>query len=326
MRHFLKSEFIRCHGTVDDEASLEDYLDIVLYSVAKSDEYCEVHHILPQATFTEYAKSKWNIVKLSYENHKLAHLLLFKSFNIRTYQRTLRYMSNDIKNHEMLSMAAKRGWKTLHENEEKFKEWKRKRAEYLHEISSEKRTEIQNKIWRNYSKEEYIKRCAAARNAWSDERKMSKSVQQIEYAANNPGEMSRRMNKRWNDASDEYIKNFTEKMSIVNRNEEKRKKAGESIKQCWKTEEFRNKMKNRCSHPYGYKCVTKNGEIEFFMSFGELQKAGYNGNLVRAFVDTDIEIPTPKKQANSKQNIRTIGCKFYKILKTQIQSQLHETK
>ena len=99
---------------------------------------------LPELTIAEYAKSKWNIVKLSYENHKLAHLLLFKSFNIRTYQRTLRYMSNDIKNHEMLSMAAKRGWKTLHENEEKFKEWKRKRAEYLHEISSEKRTEIQN--------------------------------------------------------------------------------------------------------------------------------------------------------------------------------------
>jgi hypothetical protein len=43
-----------------------------------NEEYSEKHHILPKSIFPEYEYSSWNIVKLPYRAHFLAHLFLAK--------------------------------------------------------------------------------------------------------------------------------------------------------------------------------------------------------------------------------------------------------
>jgi hypothetical protein len=49
-----------------------------------NDDYVERHHILPKSLYPEYAKCKWNIVKLSARKHFIAHILLYKMFEHNT--------------------------------------------------------------------------------------------------------------------------------------------------------------------------------------------------------------------------------------------------
>jgi len=73
---------------------LEKYINFLLNYEMILDEniYTENHHILPISTFPEFKNDIWNIVKLTYKEHKLVHLWLFKSINIRKYQRPLNWM------------------------------------------------------------------------------------------------------------------------------------------------------------------------------------------------------------------------------------------
>lgn len=54
---------------------------------------------------------------------------------------------------------------------------------------------------------------------------------------------SDRMSKRWSDP--EKAKSMTEKITLANKNVEKRLDAGTKLKKLWATKEFRDKMKNR---------------------------------------------------------------------------------
>ena len=54
---------------------LEEYLNICSYPDINS-KYAENHHILPKSLFPDYEINPENIVRLSYENHYLAHSLL----------------------------------------------------------------------------------------------------------------------------------------------------------------------------------------------------------------------------------------------------------
>ena len=61
-----------------------DSFNKYLKLVSKNDEesvYTEKHHICPKSMFPEYEKCKWNIVKLSYENHIKAHELLLYMYD-----------------------------------------------------------------------------------------------------------------------------------------------------------------------------------------------------------------------------------------------------
>ena len=68
--------------TVISEFHLKRYLKFV--SSFKENElqdniYCENHHILPKKVYPEYKKDKWNIVRLPYRAHYLAHYMLAKA-------------------------------------------------------------------------------------------------------------------------------------------------------------------------------------------------------------------------------------------------------
>jgi hypothetical protein len=60
------------------------YLSIV--SKECDDNYVERHHILPRCLFPQYAKSEWNIVKLSARKHYIVHVLLYRMFEKNTKQ------------------------------------------------------------------------------------------------------------------------------------------------------------------------------------------------------------------------------------------------
>lgn len=69
------------------------YLSLV--SKDSTADYVEKHHILPKSLFPDYAKCKWNIVKLSARQHFIAHILLYKMFKYNTegYGKMLRALS-----------------------------------------------------------------------------------------------------------------------------------------------------------------------------------------------------------------------------------------
>lgn len=64
-----------------------NYLSLYIALVTKGDdidEYTEKHHILPQRIFPQYRsliKNPWNVIRLSYHNHILAHYYFSKATN-----------------------------------------------------------------------------------------------------------------------------------------------------------------------------------------------------------------------------------------------------
>jgi hypothetical protein len=310
---------IEKHGEPDNIGKLEEYLDFVLnYIDADEKTYNETHHILTQSQFPEYVNAKWNKVKLKYEDHIKAHDLLYETFNLRTYQYCLRFMKPYHKNSEQISNAAKKGWIKLKNDPEKYIEWHDKRQRYLENMPETQKERISikgKKVWENYTDEQYEKRCLINRSIWTEDVRKKKSILQSEYAKNNPEEMSKRMIKRWNDASSEDRESFIKKMILVNSDKEKREKAGKTMQDTWKDPAFREKMKNRKSVGFNYKCIFPDGDIKIFTSLSDANKNGMNITLMRKYADTDIEIPSPKKQANSKKNLMTVGCKIFKLKK-----------
>ena len=77
---------------------------------------------------------------------------------------------------------------------------------------------------------------------WTDERKLSKSqTMKRHYIDNGTESISNGLKKRY--SNDEYRNKFSEKMSIVNANDEKRSQAGKTISNKWQQDTiFREKI------------------------------------------------------------------------------------
>jgi len=80
---------------------------------------------------------------------------------------------------------------------------------------------------------------------WTEERKNKKSLDMLEYYnINGTEKVINALKKRYSDK--EFKNRFDIKMNYVNKNTEKRKKAGQTIKEKWNNDEdFKEKMKNR---------------------------------------------------------------------------------
>jgi hypothetical protein len=89
------------------------------------------------------------------------------------------------------------------------------------------------------------KKSDTMKNFWTDEKRKEQSIKMKKYFDENGVEKySESLKNRYNDPV--YKENFTKKMNIVNKDENKRKKAGQKIKDKWQNdEEFQNKMKKR---------------------------------------------------------------------------------
>jgi competence protein ComGC len=345
---FIKNKFIEKHKIIDNLLYLDKYISLLINYNCENDEYKENHHILPKSTFPEFSNESWNIIKITYDDHKLAHLWLFKSINIRSYQRPLNWMMNYYKNSEEISNAAKRGWVKLKNNQEVYKIWKnnksnimkklrrdvsfnenRKKAlinkEYItkqlvnrkkrigsHDIySSEEQRRRISKFWNNITDEQYLEFSKKMKSYWTDEKKKEKSDQMKEYYLDkqNIEEKKRIAKERWDNLSEEEYLIFKQKMDIINKNVEKRKDAGEKIKKLWQSEEYLEKMKKRPKNPgTKIKLISPNGEEIIFENMKTLTK---NLNISANLIRKyrDTNIPINERSLKAK-NINLLNYKI----------------
>lgn len=293
---------------------MEKYINFLIdYDSSLSDEfaYTEKHHILPRSTFPEYKNEDWNIVELSYEDHKLVHLWIFKSINDRKYQRPLNWMMNQYKNTEEISKSAKLGWINLKKNKEKYNNWCNKKSNSMKELSSEEQRRRANIFWKNISDERYFNFCKEMKNYWTEDKKLQKSQDMKNFYLNeeNVKNKSEESKKVWESRSDEFRENFRNKMDDINKNEEKRKDAGEKIKNIWKTEDYMNKMKSR-KHRQGTQIRLINIDgyeliYDTMQQFSNLYN--FSLHLIRKYRNSDLSI---LETDLSESNIQLKGCKI----------------
>jgi hypothetical protein len=326
--NFIKNEFESKHH-VDDVNQLDEYINFLLgYKLDKNDEYTEKHHILPYATFPEYKNEKWNIVELKYEDHKQAHLILYKSINIRVYQRTLNFMLPQFKNTQMLSTAAKRGWINLKNDKDKYEKWRNKKSdsmkkfrnsekykEYMIEYfnnpnygkfkkikvekwgdrySSENQRRRANIFWENISESDYINFCNKMKSYWTEDKRNEKSKQMNEYYSNieNVEKKRKETQDRWDNMDHESRLIFKEKMDKINKDESKRIDAGNKVKEKWQDPEYLEKMKNRKNRSGSMiKIIKPNGEEIIMETMRKFEKEySFSTHLIRKYRDTDNRI------------------------------------
>ncbi len=98
--------------------------------------------------------------------------------------------------------------------------------------------------------------------------------------------------EKWDNLSEEEYLIFKQKMDIINKNEEKRKDAGEKIKKLWQSEEYLEKMKNRKKNlGTKIKLISPNGEEVVFENMKTLtENLNISANLIRKYRDTSIPI------------------------------------
>jgi len=59
---------------------LKRYIKFVKNCIVPENSYFEKHHILPRSIFPQFSKESWNIVNLTYNQHRIAHKILCKVF------------------------------------------------------------------------------------------------------------------------------------------------------------------------------------------------------------------------------------------------------
>lgn len=238
--------FIEILGKPTSINSLENYVRFVINNSAikeETEEYCEDHHIIPNSV-----KENHDIYTLTYINHVKAHVLLAEAYPISKFIRPLNFMlsreeKESIEYRQLLSISIKNNWKEFKKTNQ-FITWKEKRsldcrnhmldghAKYM---SNKANTEKLNKI-----------RSEKMKQYWTEEKRKEKSNSMIEYNKEYGTERyTNALLKRYSSMNDEEYNKFVATMTVVNKNEEKRKKAGEKIKEKWKDPAYIEKMKNR---------------------------------------------------------------------------------
>ena len=304
------SIFIEFCGSPQSIDKLTEYLDFVISS-KKDDsfsEYCETHHILPRGQFLAYRNSEWNLVKLKYEDHIRAHELLFIAYPIRKNQRTLNFMKSDVnKNSELISKAAKNGWKNLKLDTKKYENWRNSRINYMKNHSSDLQSKRAKHGWD--TPEKYERRSQINKENWTPELRAWKSKSMSQYFKDNPQEIADRNQKRWDNLSNEKREQFNNKMKIVNSDPKKRAKAGDKIRQKWKDPEYRDKMKNRNMYKLSFKFISPTGEIYERLGFFEMiNEFNFSPYFVNKFKNTGKPVITTKK---SQDALNTLGWTFF---------------
>jgi hypothetical protein len=210
--------------------------------------------------------------------------------------------------HEEISNASKKGWVNLKNDEEKYKKWKKSKSESMKSLPIEEQRRRANLFWNNINDEEYSKFCKKIKSYWTEEKRLEKSRQMNEYYLNPDNvENKRKESKdRWDSLDDEYRHKFKEKMSIINKDKNKRLDAGDKIKKKWKDPGYLEKMKNRKKrNGLKIKIIKTGGEIEIFENMEDIvRKYNFSTHLIRKYRDTNNEVL--EKHLNS-DNINLLG-------------------
>lgn len=292
---YIKRLFLEKHESIDNCEYLDKYINFLInYKLDDNIDYTEKHHILPKCFFPEYKDDEWNIIELSYEDHKIVHLWIFKAINNRTYQRPLNWMMNYYKNKQETSNASKKGWMNLKSNKDKYNTFCMKRSNYMKNLSSDEQGRRSNIFWKNISDNEYLDFCNKIKDYWTEERKKEKSIQMLEYYSNLENIVKKSIESKnvWESRSDEERKLFSEKMTIINKNKTKRREAGDKIRSLWKNNEYLEKMKNRKPRKgLSIRVIYSNGDEDVFETMESLnKKLNFSSHLIRKYRDKDKKI------------------------------------
>lgn len=268
------SIFVDKHGIPDDIEYLYNYINFVQLNAVytkNNEEYYEYHHILPRSVFPEYANNDENVVLLEYKDHIKAHELLFYAYNLRVYQRPLNYYNSDYneenKSSKRVSKAAKKGWEKLKNNDEKYSEWRKKHSEYMSSITHEEQQRRAKLHWNNISNEKRKEFSDKMKSIWTNEKREKQSNIVLQRYKNNPEykeKISTSLKKRYDNT--EFKENFDNTMNIVNKDENKRKKAGDAIKNKWKDAAYLEKMRKRKAPSKKVIVIKNDGEKNIFQS------------------------------------------------------------
>lgn len=306
---FIEKQFLEKHETIDNYEYLEKYINFLINYKLDTTEYSEKHHILPQCFFPELKSEEWNIIELSYEDHKQVHLWIFKAINNRKYQRPLNWMMSCYKNSQENSNAAKKGWINLKNDKTKYDNWRKSKSESMKTLSSEEQSRRARIFWDNISDEEYLDFCNQIKSYWTDEKKKEKSIQMSEYYSNpeNVNNKSIESKKVWDLRSEEKRESFTKKMSLINKGEGKRKDAGNKIKELWKNDDYLEKMKNRkIRGGTSIKIIKPDGEEIVVETMKEMEvKYSFSAHFIRRYRDTNAKI---LKKDLKEENMLLLDC------------------
>ena len=312
MRNYghIKRLFLEKHENIDSYEYLDKYINFLInYKLDNSIDYTEKHHILPKCFFPEFKDDEWNIIELSYEDHKIVHLWIFKAINNRTYQKPLNWMMNYYKNKQETSNASKKGWVNLKSNKEKYDTFCLKRSNHMKTLSSDEQRRRANIFWENISDNDYLDFCNKMKDYWTEKKKKEKSIQMLEYYSNPENIVKKSIESKnvWNSRSDEERKLFSEKMTIINKDEIKRKDAGNKIKELWKDVDYLEKMKNRKSRTGSMiKIIKPTGEEIIIETMKKLEREySFSTHLIRKYRDTNINI---LEKDLKKENIILLDC------------------
>lgn len=240
-------------GDPTSELALSDYINFVIsHTVADTDGYTELHHILPQSLFEDYISCDDSIFKLEYKDHVEAHVLLSRAYPIRQFLLPLHFMlkANSMLHEEYRQSWSKcvKDWWAGFKQSDQYPIWVEKRREYARiqmnaghaKCMSDKRMsspgvrdEISQKMKAQWSDPEYKLRVKASMVA---ERNSDEGKARMKLAAK----------KNWDSRSLEKRDEFKQTMLVINSDEAKREDASEKMKDMWENdEEYKQKMKAR---------------------------------------------------------------------------------
>jgi hypothetical protein len=306
----IRELFILKNGEPQSIELLDSYINFVLDNHEKNEisEYCEVHHILPNAQYPEYRKAPWNLIKLKYCNHIIAHEMLYCAYTTRQNHRTLNFMKSDIaKDHFKLSIASKKGWESLKNNKEKYEKWRRVKRSF----PTQTRKKSAKEYWNTLTLSAYLNRCNINKSNWTPELKKWKSKSMSKYFKDNPQEIATRNQLRWDNMPLEKRKAFNDTMKIVNADPNKRKKAGDKIRERWSDPMFKEKMKTRKCFKLSFTLISPTGDVYKRDGFHEMiNEFNFSPYLVNKFKNTDT--PVESKHIHILEVRNTIGWKFIK--------------
>lgn len=243
----LKLYFIEKLGLPVDEDSLNNYIDECL---SKSDMHAlgseyHNHHILPRSKFKEFENLKkfpWNSARLHSHEHGNVHLLLSYAYPIIEFIIPTHYFGSENK----LLLTGTLMWDHMNSNPEILEKWKKKRSTYMKNIMKpgnplydghidrlmkrmsdpNERKKISDQFKELHLDPEYKKQASEnAKNSRSNPITLEKWYESCSYI--------------WE--SEEYRQKMRDKLTDINKNEEKRKDAGEKIKKLWEDPDFRKR-------------------------------------------------------------------------------------
>jgi len=219
----------------------------------------------------------------------------------------------EYKNSEEISNAAKRGWINLKNDKDKYEKWRNKKSDSMKTLSSEEQRRRANIFWNKISDEEYLKFSNKIKEYWTEDKRIEKSKQMNKHYSNpeNVIKKSIETQNRWNSMSGEDRERFNIKMNLVNKDEEKRRIAGDKIKNLWNSDEYLEKMKNR-PHRKGTSImiIRPDGEEIIIETMRGIEKEySFSSHLIRKYRDTDI----PIKEEDLRDNKFLLNCKIKTI-------------